>query len=270
MDHAILDAEIRTARSGFGKFPSSHDRYFEGAGLTSISRGLGRAKGFTLIELLVVIAIIAILAALLLSSLAEARRKVYQAGCLSNLRQTGLALQLWIDDNNGWLPPGENSSYGLYMGQRPRYAEIQSYKYDLAYYLSTYLGLPAPDAQVRVAKVLFCPGFQRYGLSVTNIGDRTCYGLTSSGTGLSFRPFGYPPSPGAADQEPPRKLIELSKEKPLSDVWTLVDVDQVAVTNPGNSWRGQLPDQPVHGRVRNYLFFDNHIATKKVLGTGRL
>ena len=229
----------------------------------------GRRRGFTLIELLVVIAIIAVLAALLLPALAEAKRKAYQAACCSNLRQVGTALHMWVDDNEGWLPPGQGSAYGLYEGQRPGYKESQTYKYDLAYYLPAHLGLPAPDATLRVVKVLFCPGFQRYGKDIVNQATNTCYGLTTTNANrLSFYPFGYPPSgPG---QMRPHKLLEILPERPLSDVWVLVDVDKVAVTNPANTWRSQLPDRPVHGSVRNYLYFDNHVATKKVPKSGNL
>jgi len=59
---------------------------------------------FTLIELLVVIAIIALLASLLLPVLGRAQRSARSAACLSNLHQIGLALDLYVQDNNNHLP----------------------------------------------------------------------------------------------------------------------------------------------------------------------
>ena len=60
--------------------------------------------GFTLIEILVVIAIIAILAALLLPALSASKAKAKTAGCLNNLKQLALGVQMYMADNEGKLP----------------------------------------------------------------------------------------------------------------------------------------------------------------------
>jgi len=60
---------------------------------------------FTLIELLVVIAIIGILAAMLLPALARAKESGKSIACNNNLRQLGMAMQMYVGDNQGTLPP---------------------------------------------------------------------------------------------------------------------------------------------------------------------
>jgi prepilin-type N-terminal cleavage/methylation domain-containing protein/prepilin-type processing-associated H-X9-DG protein len=69
--------------------------------------------GFTLIELLMVLAMIALLAALLLPGLARAKQKASQASCLDNLKQFGLALQLYSDENDGFYPPNPDDGNSI-------------------------------------------------------------------------------------------------------------------------------------------------------------
>ncbi|HEV2330084.1 MAG TPA: prepilin-type N-terminal cleavage/methylation domain-containing protein [Verrucomicrobiae bacterium] len=62
-------------------------------------------NGFTLIELLVVIAIIAILAALLLPVLRSAQNRALRTQCINNLRQLGIAVNIYSTDNQDYMPP---------------------------------------------------------------------------------------------------------------------------------------------------------------------
>ncbi|HTV63094.1 MAG TPA: DUF1559 domain-containing protein [Verrucomicrobiae bacterium] len=68
-------------------------------------RLINRVSAFTLIELLVVIAVIAILAAMLLPALARAKETGRRIYCLNNLKQLGLASQMYVGDNQGTYPP---------------------------------------------------------------------------------------------------------------------------------------------------------------------
>jgi prepilin-type N-terminal cleavage/methylation domain-containing protein len=217
----------------------------------------GDRHGFTLIELLVVVAIIGLLAGIILPVLAQARQKSIRTTCLSNLKQIGLAISLYTDDNEQTLPGP------CFSGARASYDRNSST--ELIWYIAEDLGAPAPAPQTVVADIFVCPGYRREAPELSSLVGRKCYLLNDNlDAPPEFKPpFGYPAQAGSPAIEPMR-ITSFETTQSLSDIWAITDVDKVNVPNPRITWWTDLPYKPVHGDVRNELYFDWHVSARKV------
>jgi prepilin-type N-terminal cleavage/methylation domain-containing protein/prepilin-type processing-associated H-X9-DG protein len=137
-------------------------------------------RGFTLIELLVVIAIIAILAAILVPVFLRVKKQAQKASCQSNLRQIGLALEMYATDYDETLPNciKMNEVLGPHPQKLPWLLEPYARSRSVFCCPSDFGSrVDFPDGRKFSDDTAYATSYQNYGLMDTTIPGASIYGL---------------------------------------------------------------------------------------------
>lgn len=202
-------------------------------------------SAFTLIELLTAIAIVAILAAIIFLTVGKVRQSARRAACLSNLRQIGVAFQLYAADNKSTFPtqeqkdsqPGSNASYWEKVGPYASWTRMQA----------------GPD--VAANTLMHCPNH------------------TEQPGAFSYRANNNMVQPSTAAEAPVRlqRVQDAPRKILLYEVHTACWWPWTATSATGF---GKSPFTPeytyhAHGDVSNHLFVDGHVASSGARLTNR-
>jgi len=198
-------------------------------------------KGFTLIELLVVIVIIAMLLAIIMPALQAAKRKAYDIICRSNLRQIGLAANLYAQEYDNFIPRGGGG------GSIPWFVRFLPF-----------LGQHEQTTDYRNVKIYRCPAFPKTGVGINNIPNsrQTVCFVINNWT------FTDKNDQTGSNVSKPTKLSDFSRT--LSTIIYLAD-------NETGQWRPIIEDENSFGITRCDIFKTTHLpdSTNETTDNGR-
>jgi prepilin-type N-terminal cleavage/methylation domain-containing protein/prepilin-type processing-associated H-X9-DG protein len=227
-----------------------------------------KKSGFTLIELLTTVAVIGVLAVLLLPALSKARKQAQSTACKNHLHQMGMALQMYVHDNENKYPhylgpagdahgdetPDRGKAKGLvYWSSKlsPYYMSIWT---NTAYHCPGYKGIirgPYKDQINRLGS---------YAYNVHGVRSGKTYNAWGLGP-ISFwmkTPTTYVPAVSEADVKVPSEMLAMGDS--LMKAGDAAGRDHWECNPATSSDRAALPYALRHGKSYNVLFCDGHVA----------
>lgn len=203
-------------------------------------------------ELLVGIAILGVLATLITTASMRAVRQADLSACQSNLRQVGVAINLYTVDHNGQLPGP------AFLGQNVNYAvdgngEVIEGGMIISY-LTEYLNLPNPGPnRVMTAEIYLCPAWERIRRDEAGLTGRIVTGFPYQANTAYFG--------STTSDRPPVRIGQVTD---AASVPALVETDNEYPGAIGGGADSRLISRPAHDTVRNQLFLDGHVESVPV------
>lgn len=195
--------------------------------------------------MLVVIGIIAVLAALAFPVYGKTLASQQNAGCLSNLRQIGMATLSYCNDNDGYIPgpnPSDPKASVLYKGVNSTFLDTSS---NLTRFIAPYLGEDLPVESPKYMKVLECPTHTaKYGLWTVS-GGNPSYQIH-----MFTNKYPWGSYPGSSPAQPSLKLFQISVKTGLS-------LSTLPIVRDFDTSSARLT---AHITYMNAVFWDGHVG----------
>lgn len=238
-----------------------------------------RSKGFTLIELLVVIAIIAILAAILFPVFAQAKAAAKKAACLSNTKQIGIGVMLYLNDSDDVTPSIYGDGNPFTASASSTLPAVDVWQLLVPYTKNTDIfSAPEWDTRNAACKQYTYPGMPGYNNPTDKcLGYGYNWGFVPFAGGALFADTQYPNSSGLDQYTLPGVSATGSDNPALTAVWAdttspaqfdmaavgeIVNIQILAPSGPtGNERQSQLR----HGGSFNVNFLDGHAKSVKFM-----